>query len=384
MEHLDSDNAQVKTFLKALQQLPDLRDNRGKRHSLTFIIAAVILAIISNKSTTSSLHRYIKNKISLLRKITKIEDAPIISRAHLPRLLDQIDWEALDSIIMAHFNLHLFSENMEKKWTGIDGKALRGSLKSGEKQAIVHAVTHDSRTELAQARQSGDKSSEIPVVRELLTASGLETQKITLDAQHINPTTLSQVATAGGIYLVQVKENQPILFEQCQNLPTLQKAMFSCDDHDKSHGRLTSRYASIYSMDSIPLDARWATSSIQTLVVIKRETLTIKTNKSSTETSYYLSNYIIKDNELDCHQDLVNAVRGHWGVESNNWILDVTLNEDNVRIKATNQSHIMARLRGFAVQLLRKAGVKNFQAAIEEFADSTSSMETMLRQVKFL
>jgi predicted transposase YbfD/YdcC len=384
MEHLDSDNTQVETFLKTLQQLPDLRDNRGKRHSLTFLIAAIMMAILSGKSTTSALHRYIENKISLLRKLTKIEDAQLISRAHLPRLLDQINWEALDSLIMAHFNLHLFPKNVEKEWTGIDGKALRGSLKSGEKQAIVHAVTHNSQTEVAQARQSGDKSSEIPVVRELLNASGLETQKITLDAHHINPTTLSQIATASGIYLVQVKENQPILFEQCQKLANLQNAMFSCDDHDKSHGRLTSRYAAIYPMNTVTLDARWATSSIQTLVVIKRETLTIKTNKSSTETSYYLSNSIIKDNDLEGHQDLVKAIRGHWGVESNNWILDVTFNEDNVRIKAANQSHIMARLRGFAVQLLRKEGVKNFQAAIEEFADSSSSMETMLRQVNFL
>ena len=139
----------------------------------------------------------------------------------------------------------------------MDGKALRGSLKSGKKEAIIHAVTHDSRTEVAQARQSGDKSSEIPVVRELLSASGLEERKISLDAHHCNPTTLSQIAVAGGTYMVQVKENQPILLEQCQNLAAQQESLFSYEDHEKEHGGLTSRHANIYPMNTVPLDARW-------------------------------------------------------------------------------------------------------------------------------
>lgn len=373
-----------KLFLQALKLLPDLRDERGKRHSLIFIVASVIIAILEGKSSTSSIQRFIKNKISWLKKITKIEDAVPISRAHLPRLLNKLDWDSLDKIIVTHFNLHLFPENVEKEWVAIDGKVLRGCLKSGQKEAIIHVTTHGSRTELAQARQSGDKSSEIPVVRELLTASNLEARKITLDAHHCNPTTLSQIAVAGGTYLVQVKENQPILLEQCKNLAREQKGMFSYENHDKDHGRLTSRYASAYPMDVLSLDTRWERSSLQTLVVIKRETLTLKTNNTSEETSYYISNHPLKNNDLKYFNDLIKALRGHWGVESNNWILDVTFNEDKVRIKAPNQAHIMGRFRGFTLQLLRKSGVKNFQEAIEGFASSTFSMEKMLRQVRFL
>ena len=285
---------------------------------------------------------------------------------------------------MSHFNVHLFPENVEKEWVGVDGKVLRGSLKLGEKEAIIHAVTHDSRTEVAQARQSGNKSSEIPAVRALLSASGLEKRKISLDAHHCNPITLSQISVAGGIYMVQVKENQPILLEQCKNLAIQPESLFSYENHEKGHGRLTSRYATIYPMNTTLLDARWESSSLQTLIAIRRETLTLKTNKFSEETSYYISNFSIKDNDLEGTYDLVKAIRGHWGVESNNWILDVTFNEDNVRIKAANQAHIMGRLRGFAIQLLRKTGVKNFKATMEGFAHSTANMETMLREVKLL
>jgi len=62
----------------------------------------------------------------------------------------------------------------------------------------------------------------------------------------------------------------------------------------------------------------------------------------------------------------------------------VTFNEDKVRIKKKNQAHIMGRLRDFALQLLRKASIPNFQAALESFSDLPDSKETFLRQVKFL
>ena len=44
----------------------------------------------------------------------------------------------------------------------------------------------------------------------------------------------------------------------------------------------------------------------------------------------------------------------------------------------------MSQLRTFSLQLLRKAGIQNFQAALEKFADLPNSMERFLRQVKFL
>ncbi len=71
-------------------------------------------------------------------------------------------------------------------------------------------------------------------------------------------------------------------------------------------------------------------------------------------------------------------------MESNNWIRDVTFNEAHIKTKAGNQAQIMALLRGLAIQLIRKTSSKNFQAAIENFADSVSTFESMLKQVKFL
>jgi len=376
-------HSNIEPFIEALKRLPDTRDNRGKRHSLVFILASVIFAILVGRSSTSSIFRYIQNKIIWLRKITSIEDARIISRAHLPRLLDkEINWKALNQLIQEHFGFHLQENTVNNEWIAIDGKVLRGTLKGGEKQAVIHAISHDTRSEVAQACQSGSKSSEIPVVRQLLKETGLQGKKITLDAHHCNPKTTAQIVLAGGTYLTQVKENQPILLKQCQLLEKEGKLLFHSESHEKSNGRLTSRSACIFSMADVTLDKRWKNSLLETLVVMKRKTVNFKTGKESEESSYYISNANVNAPEMA--NDLVLTIRKHWGVESNNWILDVTFNEDNVRIKAKNQAYVMSRLRAFSLQLLRKAGLQNFQAALEKFTDLPDSMEDFLRQVKFL
>ena len=133
------------------------------------------------------------------------------------------------------------------------------------------------------------------------------------------------------------------------------------------------------------IDERWHESGLKTLVVTRRGTFEKSTQKSSDELSFYLSNYQ-EENQQNTVETLANTIRKHWGVESNNWQLDVTFNEDRVRIKNGNQAQIMGKLRCFAMNLLResKAGVHNFQASIEKFTDSPETLISTLRQVNFL
>ena len=128
---------------------------------------------------------------------------------------------------------------------------------------------------------------------------------------------------------------------------------------DPGHGRITLRQAQLFPLASVQLDRRWQDSGIRTLIVVHRETFNTATQKESADTSYYISNREVgnaKDGE-----ELAVAVRRHWGVESGNWILDTTLNEDNVRVGDGNQAQIMGKLRSFAANLLRWSGAKNFR-----------------------
>ena len=370
-------------FIDALKTLPDPRDNRGKRHSQAFFIATVVFATLVGRSKVSGIHRYMTNKIDWLREVTGNKDASPISRAHLPRMLANLDWLALSCVITDCFGEQTV-QMIQDEWIGADGKVMRGTLKSGEKQAIIHAVSHDSRIDVAQARQAGDKSSEITVMREFLKETGLEKHKISLDAHHCNPETTKQIEQAGGFYLVQVKENQPKLLEQCRALAE-QSPLAESIEHDSGHGRISTRQASLHDLSLLDIDDRWQYSGLRTLTAMTRETFELSSQKDTGETAYYLSNYQ-DDNRQHTVKTLAGSIRGHWGVESNNWQLDVTFGEDLVRTKHGNQAQIMGKLRCFSMNLLRWAifSFTLFQASIEMFTDSPESLISMLKQVNFL
>ncbi len=376
-------DAKTIKFIDALKTMPDPRDNRGKRHSLGFLIITVVFATLVGRSTVSGIHRYMTNKIGWLRAVTGLKNAIPISRAHLPRMLANLDWLALSCVIGDCFSQRTL-QMVGNEWIGADGKVMRGTLKSGEKQALIHAVSHDSRIDVAQARQVGDKSSEIVVMRDFLKETGLEKRKVSLDAHHCNPETMTQIEQANGQYVIQVKENQPTLLGQCRTLA--EQPPLSMDiKHDAGHGYVTSRQACLHDLQSVGIDDRWKNSGLRSLVVINRETFCPSSRKTTLESAYYLSNFM-GSNKSSTVGDLSKAIRGHWGVESNNWQLDVTFNEDHVKTKNANQAQVMGKLRCFAMNLLRwsEMETKNFQAIIEKFTDSPDCLVSTLRQVNFL
>ncbi len=375
------DPKKAASFIKALHSLPDPRDNRGKRINLAFIVGAVVLAIMSGRSKPSSIHRYIWNKADWLRKVTKMPGARLISRAHLPRLLRIVPLGELNEIIETHFGVRL-EVNQDDEWVAIDGKTLRGTTRADDKQGerTLLAVTHTKRDILAQRPMSGPKTSEITAARELLRETGLEKGKVTLDALHMNPTTTAQINLAGGIYIIQVKDNQEELRKQCKRLAAEDVSLDTITTVEKGHGRHETRKGVFFDMEKIKFAERWSDSGIRTLIMIERQTVKTAQRKVSSEISYYVSNQEVNLEQPNVRSELFTAIRRHWGVESENWIRDVTFNEDNVKTKCADQAHVMACLRTFVVKLFRKANLKNFQAALETFCDCPDKFTDFLCQ----
>jgi len=376
-----NDPEKAASFIKALHSLTDPRDNRGKRINLAFTLGAVVLAIMSGRSKLSSIHRYIWNRASWLRKVTKMPGARLISRAHLPRLLGGVPLGELNDIVEAHFGVRL-EVNDDDEWAAIDSKTLRGTTNADDKQGerTLLAVTHTKRDILAQRPMSGPKTSEITAARELLQETGLEKGKVTLDALHMNPTTTAQINLAGGIYIIQVKDNQEKLREQCEQLAAEDAPLEVITTVEKGHGRLETRKGTFFDMEKIEFAERWSESGIRTLIVMERQTINTAHWKVSSEVSYYVSNQEASLEQSNVQSELFTAIRRHWAVESENWIRDVTFNEDNVKTKCADQAHVMACLRTFVVKLLRKANLKNFQAALETFCDCPDKFEVFLYQ----
>jgi len=272
--------------------------------------------------------------------------------------------------------------NAQDEWTAIDSKTLRGTTSAHDKQGerTLLAVAHTKRNILAQRPMSGPKSSEITAARDLLRETGLEKGKITLDALHMNPTTTAQINLAGGTYIIQVKDNQEELRKQCKRLAADDVPLGIIATTERGHGRHETRNGAFFDLEKIVFPERWLDSGLQTLIVMERWTIKTAQQKVSSEVSYYVSNQQVSPEQFDVQNELFTAIRRHWGVESENWIRDVTFNEDHVKTRCADQAHIMACLRTFVVQLFRKAGLGNFQAAVETFCDCPDKFKAFLRQ----
>jgi hypothetical protein len=53
------------------------------------------------------------------------------------------------------------------------------------------------------------------------------------------------------------------------------------------------------------------------------------------------------------------AVRGHWGIESMHWVLDVNFREDDSRTRERTMGNNLSWLRRFAVGLLKRHPAKD-------------------------
>jgi predicted transposase YbfD/YdcC len=100
-----------------------------------------------------------------------------------------------------------------------------------------------------------------------------------------------------------------------------------------------------------------------------RVTEELKTGHTSAERSYYVSNQPALEHE----RELFDAIRGHWRVESTNWIRDVTFKEDHIRTKHPNQGQILSLLRTVAIRCLQAVHPTNMKATLEKFANVPDS-----------
>lgn len=319
-----------RSFFQILQKAEglDLRDNRGKRHDLAVILVGVTLAVLSNRDgCLSSIHRYLVNHYEKLAEVLGVEKARPVSRSQLPRVLEKVSVAVFDNLIFSHFGIKL--NEKERKWLAIDGKELRGSIASGEKrgEAVVQAVAHENGRTVAQNYYCGQKESEVPTVRQLLTENGLSGQKLSFDALHCKPKTLEMITESKGKYLVGLKENQKQLLKEFLKASENQAILWKISGHNKGHGRIETRSYEFYDILEMEKAARWAHCQMRTAIKVIRQTDEVRTGKKSVETSYYLTN------EVGKYEEIREAIGRHWQVETNNHIRDVTLREDRMRSK---------------------------------------------------
>ncbi len=178
--------------------------------------------------------------------------------------------------------------------------------------------------------------------------------------------------------MVGLKDNQKELKKQSKQAIENQAVLFRSSGVEKGHGRVETRRYEFYDLLEMEKADKWKMCQIKTLIKVSRERAELKSGRISREDSYYLSN------EVGNYEELGEAVRLHWQVETNNHLRDVRLKEDRMRSKKKTVNRIMAGVRTLATALLQKTNCQNKKAQLENFSDDFDNLIIILKILNFL
>lgn len=185
--------------------------------------------------------------------------------------------------------------------------------------------------------------------------------------------TFEAVKEAKGELITQIKENQGELYrevqEACGDLAPLSQYEAPVE---KARNRIERREAAVFQVNEYLVESADWNAYISCVIQVKRHTelLDTKTNawKIRKETAYYAASHIHDA------QTFASYIREHWWTENkNHYVRDVVLKEDDSRIR-TNPG-IFARLRSFALNILRFNKVGNINAALFENAINSDNLK---------
>lgn len=240
----------------------------------------------------------------------------------------------------------------------IDGKTSRRTHDKRQGLKALHtlsAYATNARLTLAQLSVP-EKTNEITAIPELLDrlaeTNQLEGGLVTIDAMGCQVEIADKIEALGADYLLALKGNQPRLEADVESYfdDAPEAELVTKTTVEKGHGRIETRtYTASKVVDwigsdrSYPGQPRFA--NIRT--ILKVFDRVEYADRCSFDTRYYISCA-----SLDIER-LAAGARGHWGVESMHWLLDVAFKDDLSRYRKGNGAKNMAVVRRFSLNLIR-------------------------------
>jgi len=328
-----SKRERIPSLYEELQQVPDSRDDQGKRHPLVSMLALACVALLCGYQNPNAISQWVDNygKQYLKRFRFTRDDPP--GKATWYRVLGSIDWTALEACVTrwAGQVLEVLEAHSKLQGVAIDGKTLRGSKKQGADEThLLSAMAHQLGITLAQIAVA-DKTNEIGVMLDLLSELVVEGHVFTTDALLTQRELAREILDRGGDYVFIVKRNQPQVYEDIEflfepPLPVLKGESWStAETFDAGHGRIERR--SLQTSTMLNEYVNWP--GVEQVFQLERQVTNKKTGEVTTQIVYGMTS--LSEEEADAKQ-LLAFVRQHWHIENkSHWVRDVIFDEDHSR-----------------------------------------------------
>jgi predicted transposase YbfD/YdcC len=338
------------------ESLSDPRHTRNRKHLLVDVVVIAVCAMLCGCDGPTAIHRWAENRLDWLKQFLVLSNG-VPSRDCIRRLLIALKPEAFQKCFQ-NWIAHAIQadDSGQGRLIAIDGKSCRRSHDASNGLGPLHIVSawaSEDGVALGQVATE-DKSNEITAIPLLLKQIDLANSLITIDAMGCQKEIAQDIVDGGGDFVIAVKDNQPKLRKMIEthfekhlesDLEDIQYRHH--ETSDDSHGRRDERS---YFLTKVP--AEFAAFK-QDWPSIKAIGYALRVSEhpdgsETTEVRYYVASRYLSGKRFS------EAVRGHWGIESMHWVLDVNFREDDSRTRERTLGNNLSWLRRFAVTLLKR------------------------------
>ncbi|HEV7996669.1 MAG TPA: ISAs1 family transposase [Stellaceae bacterium] len=329
-------------------ELKDPRSGGARRHDLWEILMIALCAVLSGGQTAVDMAVFAEAKQEFLGNFLQLKNG-VPSHDTFSRVFRQLDPDQFRACFQK------FMARFSEICTGviaIDGKVLRRPIDPSHPGSALHMISAwccDTRLVLAQIATTA-KTRETTAVAKLLDMLALQGRIVTTDALNCQRDIGRRIVSRGGDYVLALKGNHHALHADVIRL-------FAAAEHDKAashstynndHGRFETRTSLVSTdIDQLQIWHQWPGLAALGRVVRTRATTGKTAPRTTTETAYYLLSAPLSPERLG------EAVRSHWGVENRlHWVLNVVMNEGQVRSRMDNSPYNLAILRHMALNLM--------------------------------
>jgi len=342
-------------LLRFFEDLPDPR-GRNKLHKLSDMLTIAILAVICGADGWEDVALFGRAKKKWFQTYLELPRG-IPSHDTFGRVFSRLNPDAFEACFAAW--IASLADSTDGRLIAIDGKAIRRSFDHAwDKSGMAHRVSAfvgSNQMVFGQCKVDA-KSNEITAIPKLLALIDVKGATVTIDAMGCQRQIAEQIVRQGGHYVLAVKNNQEKLHEKVQAVMAEARrehlAGWTGDFQEQTeagHGRIETR--KVWCIR----DVRWLGAVGQDWPGLRSVAMVEATRQpagqaATTECRYYISSLDGTDAPA-----MGASIRGHWGIENRlHWLLDMTFQEDQSRIRKGHGAENYSRLRRIALNLLRR------------------------------
>ena len=337
-----------------------------------FLVVTLICSFRGTTDATSAANYWNKN-IPFLRKVHPELEFNEISHDSVTRIFSSLTEEALQQMlsVVYQWSQGMTPSESEQRHFAIDGQTCRSScrypefysVKEGEAydcvgrpMMILNAVDVTNGNLCASHSMISTKSSEQKFAPKLIKQFNINGATVTLDALNTTVDIAQSIISGGGFYLLPVKENHPKFLREIKNIAAISEKIEINMAKEQAHDREDIRRYTVVPANGLPEEILQKWPGLREGCIVKAVTRTSRRTKgraweSSEETRWFISSHPYGDGSIAPW--LAECIRGHWGVESFHWVMDMIWKQDMMQCQHPTYLRARESLAKMAFNLVK-------------------------------